>query len=242
METLNVTRFWVLLVVLVTLVIIGKMGAFSLVLDALLHPVQQLVIISAHLLDQAVAQQEFQQISLAQKIPIQELHTEQNYKRFYQIYMGGMQNIATVTDSSDLETLASSCPLLNGEVVYNARAFHNSWYNGFKHYEDNCPVSSGGGGYRKASAVIPIQTVQKPALSIYPNPNNGKVYISGFDAKETNTKIEITDVTGKLVYKQQSNIGNGTVELNLQLISGVYFVHIIGSTGATQIQKIVINN
>lgn len=79
-------------------------------------------------------------------------------------------------------------------------------------------------------------------LSVYPNPNNGRVYISGFDAKETSTNIEITDVTGKLVYKQQSNIGNSVVELNLQLISGVYFVHIINSQGATQIQKIVINN
>jgi hypothetical protein len=60
--------------------------------------------------------------------------------------------------------------------------------------------------------------------------------------KEISTKIEVTDVTGKLVYKQQNNIDNGIVELNLQLISGVYFVHVINSQGATQIQKIVINN
>ena len=113
--------------------------------------------------------------------------------------------------------------------------------------------SSGGGNvayyYIDDVSVIDINTMGikqetnvKTQLSVYPNPNNGKICISGFDAKETSTSIEITDVTGKLVYKQQSSIGNGVVELNLQLISGVYFVHIINAQGATQIQKIVINN
>jgi len=168
---------------------------------------------------------------------------EQNYKRFYQIIIDGMQNVATSADSTDLETLASSCPMLNGEVVYNARAFHNSWYKRFKHYEDNCPAGASGGGYRKANTTsLSSQSNPSSLLTVYPNPNNGRVYVSGFDAKETSTNIEVTDVTGKLVYKQQSNIGNGVVELNLQLISGVYFVHIINAQGATQIQKIVINN
>jgi hypothetical protein len=168
---------------------------------------------------------------------------EQNYKRFYQIFMNGMQNVATGADSSDLEALASSCPLLNGSVVYQARSFHNNWHKRFKHYEDNCPVNSTfGAGYRKESISKSAQVNQVPMLSIYPNPNNGKVYITGFNADEKTTGIEITDVTGKLVYKQQSNIDNSLVELNLPFVNGVYFVRIVKASGAAQIQKIIINN
>ncbi len=165
---------------------------------------------------------------------------DQNYKRFYQMYINGMQNTFTSLDSTDLETLASSCPLLNGLVVFQARAFHNSFYNDFKNYEDNCPqanktndriAKTAQSGINKASSIM-----------VYPNPNNGRVYVTGFTADEKTTLIEITDVTGKLVYKQQNNIGNGVIELNLPFVSGVYFVHVVSSSGATQIQKIVISN
>jgi len=90
------------------------------------------------------------------------------------------------------------------------------------------------------SGIKGISTNQNDVL-IYPNPSNGKVYLSGFDSKEANTTIEVTDVTGKLVYKQMNNINNGIIGLNLQLTSGVYFVRVINSLGGTQIKKLIIN-
>ena len=77
---------------------------------------------------------------------------------------------------------------------------------------------------------------------VYPNPNNGKMYLSGFDGNDKTTSIEITDVAGKLIYKQQHNINNGLIELNLPFVSGVYFIHAVNEAGKTQVQKIVIAN
>ncbi len=166
---------------------------------------------------------------------------EQNYKRFYQIYINGLTDTLASSDTTDLETLASSCPMLNGTVVFQARAFHNSLYNSFMHYEDNCPAPENTNNNRTTN----VQTVlpaNKSAIMIYPNPTNGKVYISGFDANEKTTSIEITDITGKLVYKQQNNIGSGIVELNLPFVSGVYFIRVTNAADISQMQKVIINN
>jgi hypothetical protein len=164
---------------------------------------------------------------------------EQNYKRFYQIYVQGVTDTLTSADSTDLETLASSCPMLNGAVVFQARAFHNNLFNDFKHYEDNCPTANGNVRVANKQNVTESKT---PVMAIYPNPTTGKVYVSGFNVNEKTTIIEITDLTGKVVYRQQSNIGNGVAELHLNLVNGVYFVHVVNTSGTTQIQKIVITN
>jgi hypothetical protein len=163
---------------------------------------------------------------------------EQNHKRFYQIVSNFASGNGTSADSSDLEALAASCPLLNGIVVHQARAFHNSWYLAFKHYEDNCPrsIESRGAGAQKTT----IES--NNSIFVYPNPNNGKVYLGGFNLREKTTDIEIIDMAGKLVYKQQNVIDNGRVELNLQLMNGVYFVKITNTDGVSQMQKMIIQN
>lgn len=163
---------------------------------------------------------------------------EQNHKRFYQIVSNFASGNATSADTTDLETLASSCPLLNGIVVHQARAFHNSWYMAFKHYEDNCPQGSGSSRVTNVQKTNPENNL--PSIIVYPNPNNGKVYVSGFSANDKTTEIEITDISGKAVYKQQHIIGNGIVELSLPFNNGIYFIRSTGSTGISQMQKIII--
>lgn len=76
-------------------------------------------------------------------------------------------------------------------------------------------------------------------FSVYPNPSTGRVYLSGFQVSEKNTGIEVMDITGKMVYKQQHSISNGIVELNLQLMDGVYMVRIINNNDS-RIHKIII--
>jgi hypothetical protein len=92
-------------------------------------------------------------------------------------------------------------------------------------------------------ATLGVNEIKNRSLQInlYPNPNDGKLYISNFDANEKNVYIEITDVTGKLVIKQQSQINNGLVELNLDLNNGVYLVKAINSKGSSQLNKIIIS-
>jgi len=166
---------------------------------------------------------------------------EQNYQRFYQIYINNKLGISTASDTTDLESLASSCPLLNGMVVIQARSFHNSMYNDFKHYEDNCPQSKvDNNRLSKNQNLLPVN--RSASLYVYPNPSTGRVYISGFDGNQKTAVIEITDVTGKLIYKQQNNLSNGMVELSLPFANGVYFVHAINQLGVMQIQKLIITN
>ena len=98
----------------------------------------------------------------------------------------------------DLETLASSCPRLNGGVVYQARAFHNSFYNDFKHYEDNCPEISGNG--RLAGTTIEnISSLPQSALiMLFPNPNNGKFYLTGFSTADKSIEIQVMDALAEV--------------------------------------------
>ena len=51
----------------------------------------------------------------------------------------------------------------------------------------------------------------------------------------------MSDVTGKLIVKQQSLINDGVVELSLDINNGVYFVKVITGNGNVQVQKIIIN-
>ncbi|HXB40671.1 MAG TPA: T9SS type A sorting domain-containing protein [Bacteroidia bacterium] len=163
-------------------------------------------------------------------------HIEQNYKRFYQIYSNSLQGNRTASDSTDLEILANSCPRLNGAVVYQARAFHNSLFNEFKHYEDHCPAITS----NVRSLDISQVKLQSSSLLIYPNPSTGKIYISGFGVLNKYTNIEITDVTGKVILKQRNTINEGIIGIDLSLNDGVYFIHLFDESGYSKIQKIII--
>lgn len=161
---------------------------------------------------------------------------ELNYKRFFGIYLNGIQGTLNASDSSDLEVLANSCPRLNGAVVYQARAFHNSHYNSFRHYEDRCPEITPEIRSQAASQV----KIQYSNLVIYPNPSAGKIYVSGFSVWSKHTHVEITDVTGKTVLSKENLISEGIMEIDMDLQDGVYFVRLIDDFGSTKIQKIII--
>jgi hypothetical protein len=78
-------------------------------------------------------------------------------------------------------------------------------------------------------------------LNIYPNPNTGRLYLSGFATNEKNSEVQITDVAGKIVYRQNHSIGNGIIELNLQLNDGIYFLRTGNPTAGWTIQRMIIS-
>ena len=160
---------------------------------------------------------------------------EQNYKSFYLIYASAMQGSHTSADSLNLIALANSCPLLNGTVVFQARALRNILIQGYENYEDNCP---------NGISVEKLTSVEKgnvsKSLLVYPNPSNGKVYISGFAASDKVGTVEVSDITGKVISKQQYPVKSGIIELNLNLTNGVYFVKCISNEVSYDIQKIIV--
>jgi len=72
-----------------------------------------------------------------------------------------------------------------------------------------------------------IEQISDAAFTVFPNPTKGLVTlssntVSGLD----NARLELTDVTGKVIFQQKS-IATKTVELDLsELAAGVYFVKI----------------
>jgi len=162
---------------------------------------------------------------------------ERNYMRFYQIYSSAMIGNHTSLDSVDLLSLASSCPMLNGTVVFQARALRNSLLAGFENYEDNCPQVEDNS---EKSTSVGLANSSR-ALVVFPNPSNGKLYISGFTAKNKANVVEVTDVTGKVILKQNVPLTNGMIELNLDLRNGVYFIKCQSEGEQQEIHKVIIN-
>ncbi|WP_264512224.1 T9SS type A sorting domain-containing protein [Flavobacterium sp. N1719] len=72
--------------------------------------------------------------------------------------------------------------------------------------------------------------------TLYPNPSNGIVQI----ASEDTVSVEITDMTGKVVFKS-TGMENGASMNLTSLQKGVYVAKMTNTTGATQSQKIVLN-
>jgi hypothetical protein len=70
---------------------------------------------------------------------------------------------------------------------------------------------------------------------IFPNPGNGIFMIQG----ASNSDIEVSDVTGKTVYKESSFEGNHTIDLS-DFENGIYFVRIIRGETVVAIEKLII--
>ena len=70
---------------------------------------------------------------------------------------------------------------------------------------------------------------QKTNLNIYPNPSRNHTFVSFKTDEDYNVKIEITDVTGRLVNSISENMkaGEHEVKLNNSLEKGVYIVRLL---------------
>ncbi len=80
-------------------------------------------------------------------------------------------------------------------------------------------------------------------VTIYPNPNNGlfTVYVNGL-ANENTTDVILTDITGRVVYKERldTHPGSGSLPINAgNLEKGTYFIQISNSQSNTTKKVIV---
>ncbi len=142
-------------------------------------------------------------------------------------------------DLSTLQSVAQQCPQSGGSIVWTARTILTNYYLVNMDYPDGCPVNTGGG--ERVTSIQAVKATPSNTITLYPNPTNGKLYLSNFSANQTSAYIEVTDVAGKLIAKQQSQITAGLVELNLDATSGIYFVKVVNPlSGNTQVQKVII--
>ncbi|MGZ3902660.1 MAG: T9SS type A sorting domain-containing protein [Bacteroidia bacterium] len=78
-------------------------------------------------------------------------------------------------------------------------------------------------------------------IFVYPNPGSDQFFISGFEANQSEIKVELYDVAGSLLLQQTLPVQNGLAKLNMQVSSGVYLLRFISGNGIDKQQKLIIN-
>ena len=146
--------------------------------------------------------------------------------------------------SSPLGRLGGAiCPERDGLAVYQARILYNSINNIFTVFEGNCAkVSTARIGHTEEINDVTFEP-NNYVIDIYPNPNNGKAIINMMEAGITKATLKVYDVNGRVVYEDViQNINGKNYELNLNTISGIYFVE-VKDTENEQVykQKLIIN-
>jgi len=84
-----------------------------------------------------------------------------------------------------------------------------------------------------------IETAETPALTIYPNPNNGRFTL---DFSNMNGKVnyQIFDAKGSFVFGDEFTTNGNTIkELSLDLVPGIYFVKLNSETKSL-IKKLIV--
>jgi hypothetical protein len=155
--------------------------------------------------------------------------------------------------------LAYQCPFTDGQVVYNARALYNLVnqtaivYNDFncnalgfsfgRTASDSVKLSNDDESILMQLEVLEKQSVEKfkpfEKYTLYPNPATNYVTIVS-NTNTENVHIQITDVNGKILISGAKAILNFETSLQLNLISGIYFVNITNDNGNKEVKKLVI--
>jgi hypothetical protein len=100
-------------------------------------------------------------------------------------------------------------------------------------------VSTGTGGKDStlcSTLSIPETKHLTQSLSIYPNPTSGLVTIR---SSELITRIEITSISGALIYNSSSQATTITIDLSTQA-SGIYFYTIASKDGRLERGKLIL--
>ena len=117
------------------------------------------------------------------------------------------------------ETVAINTPAIMGKPNVRFRFEYNR-DNGNNIYIDDININ-GTVGINEALAA-------KANLNIYPNPSKKHTYVSFTTDQDFKVRIEITDVTGRVVntISENMNAGDHQVQMNNNLEKGVYFVRL----------------
>ena len=123
--------------------------------------------------------------------------------------------------------------LMNPEHTYTGSGTYTVWLSAYSPY---CPSSSINGNV--VVVISGIYDVNGNKISIYPNPNSGTFSINLMSLKGEDVKVEITSITGRTVYFEETSKEMLNVDLHNQA-QGIYFVK-VSSGGVNFTGKIMI--
>jgi hypothetical protein len=165
---------------------------------------------------------------------------ESNYLEYYRIFIKSKTENLDGDDLSSLDNLVGMCPYFAGAVVYQARAFYNSFYDTYICYTDDC--SSGGakiGGNEKSESKVEVILKSK----LFPNPNFGNFRIRfDVDYKKERVEVKIIDLTGRIIVNERMIIDEtNEISINKNLTNGTYIVKVFLPDGTCDRHRLIIN-
>lgn len=96
------------------------------------------------------------------------------------------------------------------------------------------PISAPNGFYsfftKVNSSYNSISQGSTTQLSIYPNPSQDYIRISGIEVVSKNIDLMVTDISGKTCFKQHISASNNQVDVSL-LNKGIYFIELSSKSG-----------
>jgi hypothetical protein len=167
---------------------------------------------------------------------------ESKHQRANELVLKYMQNHAysfSPTEISDLFSMASEC-IEKGYYVVQCRNLVNAIQNTVINYTDNCEQEANASRRQKPVTLSGAEG-QKTNFYIYPNPNNGNMILEYDLVTYSNAKVNLFDITGKVISSYKLNETKGILQMNEQnLNNGVYFYRILVGEKTIKTDKIVI--
>ena len=139
-----------------------------------------------------------------------------------------------------LTTIAAECSI-KGWYVVQARNILNVISGQILYYEDNCDDTKANSRMANTEEAVVTEIAKQAEFSLFPNPNKGVMTLLYNLADATEGKMQLVDVTGKLIneYNLQNNMGS--VEINEEALgNGIYFYRSLVSDKIIKTDKIVI--
>lgn len=162
----------------------------------------------------------------------------QTQNTYNNLYINGINN---QSDLDNLSSIADLCPQLFGNAVYQARALLQSITYVSKVYNDSCDNAKVRKSVWLDDEPTSVSVAGGVQAKLFPNPNNGSFTLA-YDLKTlTEAKVNIYDISGKLVYiKTIDNLENRININTMNLNNGIYFIQLADDTKLLWTDKLVI--
>jgi|GEM_PF-1847832 len=147
--------------------------------------------------------------------------------------------LLTTSDVNSLNAVAIQCPITGGAKVWKARAMLNTYYGRVLDYSGDCHSNTGVHNRLANTTGITATTEETQTVTVYPNPNNGKMMFE-YSIKD-DASLEIMDLNGRLVGTYNLPAESNQLEIiNNQLYNGVYMYRVTSNGNVIKIGRIVV--
>ncbi|RKR84424.1 hypothetical protein BDD43_4659 [Mucilaginibacter gracilis] len=165
-----------------------------------------------------------------------------NYLSYYNLYLNYRINNLSSTDSGQISYLASLCPDVNGDVVYQARALYNLVYNNLAPFDDKNCLSGTGMKMEPNQPLTKTLSIDRPQYILFPNPSNGDIQLQQLIQDKNPVRAEVWNEQGQRILQNTLLFNNGKYHLDLKgIMPGIYLLQLRDSNGRNYLLKFTVN-